>query len=112
MTQPLDLERAEKRLSEVAVALAHLSCGMALGAAYGHARSPEKVLAGDLRNLLDALSSERAAREEAEGEIEDLTEILRDLVMIDGEEAAIGGGPGFKDRKAKAWARARERFEP
>lgn len=58
---------------------------------------------------LNALLAERDA---LVGEREDLTEILRDLVMLDAEEWATGGGPGFKDRREKAWARARERFEP
>lgn len=43
---------------------------------------------------------------------DDYRERLHDLVMVDGEEAAIGGGPGFKERRDKAWDRAREPFEP
>lgn len=43
---------------------------------------------------------------------DDYRERLHDLVMIDAEEWAIGGGPGFKERKEKAWNRAREPFEP
>lgn len=39
-------------------------------------------------------------------------EALHDLVMLRGEEAAIGGGPSFKDRLAKAWRTAEEIFEP
>jgi hypothetical protein len=48
----------------------------------------------------------------AEAEAEDLRERLRDVVMIDAEAFATGGGPGFKERKEKAWNRAREPFEP
>lgn len=43
---------------------------------------------------------------------DDYRERLHDLVMIDGEATAIGGGPGFKERRDKAWRRAREPFEP
>lgn len=43
---------------------------------------------------------------------DDYRERLHDLVMIDAEEWAIGGGPGFRERKEKAWSRAREMFEP
>lgn len=52
------------------------------------------------------------ALEELFGDMEDFKEILHDLVMIDCEEAAIGGGPGFKERKEKAWNRAHEVFQP
>lgn len=52
------------------------------------------------------------ALQDLEDDRDDYRERLRDLVMIDAEEWAIGGGPGFKDRHAKAWARAREIFEP
>lgn len=45
-------------------------------------------------------------------EREEYREILHDLVMIDSEERAIGGGPGFRARRDKAWARASEPFEP
>lgn len=37
---------------------------------------------------------------------------LHDLVMLRAEESAIGGGPGFKERQAKAWRAAEEIFEP
>lgn len=57
-----------------------------------------------------AMAQARAAA--AEEARDDLEERLRDLVMVDSEEWAIGGGPGFKERKEKAWARAREPFEP
>ena len=43
---------------------------------------------------------------------DDLRDRLHDLVMVDSEEWAIGGGPGFKARRDAAWARAREPFEP
>lgn len=39
-------------------------------------------------------------------------EALHDLVQLRGEEWAIGGGPGFKDRVTKAWRAAEELFEP
>ena len=39
-------------------------------------------------------------------------EILGDLVDLDSEERAMGRWPGFKERYEKAWARAREKFEP
>jgi hypothetical protein len=41
-----------------------------------------------------------------------MRERLKDLVLIDAEEWAIGGGPGFKERREKAGGRAREPFEP
>lgn len=37
---------------------------------------------------------------------------LRDLVRLRGEYEAIGGGPGFREREAKAWLAAEELFEP
>ena len=37
---------------------------------------------------------------------------LHDLVMLDAEEWAIGGGPGFAARRKAAWVAARELFEP
>jgi hypothetical protein len=49
---------------------------------------------------------------EPAGEADEFRDLLHDLVMLDGEESAIGGGPGFKDRKAKAWAAARDKFTP
>lgn len=39
-------------------------------------------------------------------------EALHDLVQLRSEAFAIGGGPGFKEREAKAWRRAAELFEP
>jgi hypothetical protein len=58
-------------------------------------------LCDDLRRVLDAVER-----------MYDYRERLHDLVMIDSEEFAIGGGPGFKARRDKAWDRAREPFEP
>lgn len=70
-------------------------------------------------DLLSALTASQAEverltreRDEARGDADDLKERLYDVVMIEAEEWAIGGGPGFKDRKEKAWNRAREPFEP
>lgn len=37
---------------------------------------------------------------------------LHDLLMCRSEQWAIGGGPGWKDREAKAWRAAEELFEP
>ena len=37
---------------------------------------------------------------------------LHDLVMLNAERHAIGGGPGWKEREAKAWRAAEELFEP
>jgi hypothetical protein len=65
----------------------------------------ERHLRAEISSLLDRLSK-------AEGERDDYRERLHDLAMIDSEEWATGGGPGFADRKAKAWDRAREPFEP
>lgn len=39
-------------------------------------------------------------------------EALHELVQLRGEEFAIGGGPSFKGRLAKAWRAAEELFEP
>jgi hypothetical protein len=39
-------------------------------------------------------------------------EILQDLVELDSEAWAIGGGPGFNERKEAVMKRARELFEP
>jgi hypothetical protein len=43
---------------------------------------------------------------------EEAYEILRDLVSMDSEKWAIGGGSGWKEREAAIWKRARELFEP
>jgi hypothetical protein len=37
---------------------------------------------------------------------------LHDLVMCRSEQLAIGGGPGWKEREARAWRAAEELFEP
>lgn len=52
------------------------------------------------------------ALEELWADAEEFKERLHDLVMIEAEQDAIGGGPGFKERKEKAWRLARELFEP
>lgn len=44
--------------------------------------------------------------------LETALEILGDLVEMDSEKFAIGGGPGWKEREAAIWKRARELFEP
>lgn len=59
-----------------------------------------------------ALRNTEAERDEAIGDRDEYRDLLRDLVMIDSEQWATGGGPGFKQRREKAWANARERFEP
>ena len=38
--------------------------------------------------------------------------ILRDLLDCRSEQRAIGGGPGWKERDAKAWMAAEEFFQP
>jgi hypothetical protein len=58
------------------------------------------------------LQAAEAKLADAEGDRDDFRDRLHDLVMIDSEEWATGGGPGFADRKKKAWDRAREPFEP
>lgn len=58
---------------------------------------------------IDLLAARTFAAEE---ERDDYRERLHDLVMVDAEEWATGGGPGFKERRDKAWTRAREPFEP
>ena len=69
--------------------------------------NPQCVLA-----LLRENEALRRERDEAQGDRAEYRDLLHDLVMLDGEEWAIGGGPGFKERSEKAWSRARERFEP
>lgn len=41
-----------------------------------------------------------------------LEEILKDLCDLNAEGWANGGGPGYRERFAKAWKRAHEQFEP
>lgn len=81
----------------------------ALGTIYDTDPGSELKPLGDaVRAFCDDLLTVMGAVDDAE----DYRERLHDLVQIDGEERAIGGGPGFKDRRDKAWDRARERFEP
>ncbi len=40
--------------------------------------------------------------------VEELREVLHDLCMDHSERVAIGGGPGWRERHAKTWARAYE----
>lgn len=55
----------------------------------------------------------RTERDAACDERDDYRDRLRDVVMIDAEEWALsGGGPGIRERREKAWTRAREPFEP
>lgn len=61
---------------------------------------------------VDALCADLRCLMVAVEDAEDYRERLHDLVSLDSEEAAIGGGPGFKDRRARAWTRAYEPFEP
>ena len=39
-------------------------------------------------------------------------ELLKDLCDLNAEGWANGGGPGYRERFAKAWKRAHEQFEP
>jgi hypothetical protein len=52
------------------------------------------------------------ALEELFDTADDYRERLHDVVLIEAEADAIGGGPRFKERHAKAWNQAREPFEP
>ena len=61
-----------------------------------------RVRVRELLERVDTLTDDR----------DEFRDLLRDLVMLESEESAIGGGPGFKERHAKAWAAAREKFEP
>jgi hypothetical protein len=69
--------------------------------------NPERVLA-----MLAEIETLKGERDEALGDRDEYRDLLHDLVMLDAEAWAIGGGPGFKERHDKAWGRARERFEP
>lgn len=71
-------------------------------------------MSGELPNqsLVARINAQFNRAEDAEADRDELLEILHDLVMLDDEARAIGGGPGFKERSAKAWERARERFYP
>lgn len=46
--------------------------------------------------------------EELTARAEELDEILGDLLRDHSEREAIGGGPGWRERHAKTWARAWE----
>ena len=43
---------------------------------------------------------------------EEAYEILHDLVDMQCEKWAIGGGPNWKEREEAIWRRAKELFEP
>jgi len=60
--------------------------------------------AADLRAAL--------AEEQKRPDFEWSHEVLHDLVDLRNEEAVLGRYPRFKEREAKAWANAREIFEP
>lgn len=51
------------------------------------------------------------ALSDAQDNAEEYHEILHDLVQDECEMRAIGGGPGWKERHEKTWARAFELFE-
>lgn len=71
---------------------------------YGHAPS-----------LVDAISAFCSDLREVLGGVEErdeYREIIHDLVTDESERRAIGGGPGWKERHEKTWARAMELFEP
>lgn len=61
--------------------------------------------------LIDRLASRLEALA-GEEDAQVYKDALHDLVQLRAEEWAIGGGPGFKDRQAKAWRAAEELFEP
>lgn len=64
-------------------------------------RANAQVFAADVRTVLAAIDDAEAERE-----------ILHDLVMDESERRAIGGGPNWRERHEKTWARAMELFEP
>lgn len=64
------------------------------------------------RRMAEALGELLAEHSAIDTDPYDYRSLLHDLVSLDGEEWAIGGGPGFKDRYEKAWRAAREPFEP
>lgn len=81
------------------------------GAWFPHAYELEQAATALTALLARAEGAERE-RDEALGDVDEYRDLLHDLVMLDAEEWAIGGGPGFKERRDKAWSAARERFEP
>ena len=64
------------------------------------ARENAAPFAADIRAILDAVD-----------DLEDRTDILHDLVTDECERRAIGGGPNWRERHEKTWARAMELFE-
>jgi hypothetical protein len=62
--------------------------------------------------LIEASWDALPALFDAHDRADELREILHDLVMCHLEQEATGGGPGWLERDAKAWARAEEVFEP
>lgn len=63
-----------------------------------------------VRAMLMATAAERL--EALEGERDRLRELLDDLWFCHGEQTAIGGGPGWRERDRKAWAAVSELYEP
>ena len=45
-------------------------------------------------------------------DLQEYKDALHDLVMLDAEQWATGGGPGFAERRKTAWDIARSLFEP
>lgn len=62
---------------------------------------PQCLSPSEVQGLRDALDH-----------LDELIELLGDVHCLEGEERAIGGGPGFKARREAAWRRVAEYFEP
>lgn len=107
MTSPADVEGLVGRLGRLAA-----NC------LYDESLSAAE--ASTLTEAAEALTAQQAQiaeltreRDEALADRDDFRDRLHDLVMIDAEEWALnGGGPGIKERRERAWNRAREPFEP
>ena len=83
-----------------------------------YAKTVEDLRAENDR-LSDQLSDVRQApfertrlMDEMQDERDEYRDLLKDILDCEAEFEAIGGGPGFKERRAKAFAAAWERFEP
>ena len=73
----------------------------------------------EINELRDQLSDahqtlfERARlMDDMQDDRDEYRDLLKDILDCEAEFDAIGGGPSFKERRAKAYAAAWERFEP
>lgn len=77
--------------------------------AWKNAEAGGRRVHAELRAFIDGVHPLEKWIEEDRDE---LREMLDDLWFCHSEQKAIGGGPGWKEREAKAWARVAAYFEP